>query len=1109
MAQGVPLTALALVAYPLSREFRERVEKWADEPVTFLTVAELRRTGLRAALGRLRAERWARVLIPLEDPASSAIAPFLRLLRSRPTPPRCRSSISTCARPGPARRGAYRPRGCDGSERRRSTHPSSRRTGDCGATAGRASCGARGEPLAALRERQPLVRRQGRRVDRARRRRRERLRRARLRRRDRRAGASAARPPGSPVSPIALCPAHLDCLSRRTMSASRRRSQARAFPTRVPLSANVSSQLRRCRTRPPAAGVPLVLEYNGSEVWVAAALGTTRSATTTSPERRRTCRSATRHLVVTVSDVLAGRAARTRGGRERIVCLPERRRCRRRSIRRRRDPAAERDGSSGIPEDAVARHVRRYIRPAGTVPKCSRDAIVHLRETTRGSARRAPLRFLLRRRRAERCPRFATRSQVPTRSRHPDGPCAAAECAALLAACDVSYRRTFRTPTASPFFGSPTKLFEYMAAGKAIVASDLDQIGRGPGRLAAHAELPLGPSGRLVEASRRPRGAGLSRRPRGGDPLPRRARREWRARSGANARARVLDRYTWSHHVDAIVDGLRRASGDLDDVEQDLLEPLGLHRPEPAGRERAAALAHRRRLLRMRRRASEAHRQAPPGPRAARRRRRPPARAAARPRPAADEHDRPADRHVVDQLRRHELLERRMARERDEQRVARGEDARRSRPSAPGRGSARSTARARRPAPAAIGFIGPSPTNAKLDAVADERRRRRARDGSACAIPCVPANVTRNSPFGRRARRGRRRRAAPRRTARACRSGSARSRGGVARIASMCSQNERVTATTAAAVAVEPASRPIRRLAASRRAEIWCSASAAAGQRSRTSSTNGARFSRASAAPGERREERRRGRDHDVGATGQRRHRGRERQSTRGRTRAASAASSPRSPSPRRAARDSRSSGRRRRGGRGSAPGRRRADGSGTRRSPSRGDRARAGTPRTTACATASRRPPAGSTARRAARRAFVGARAMRRRVCRREDGLELRRQRLPPRRPRRVEQRPVERVDVVRRAAAPSSASAPIARRTPRTARAGSGSAASRRKPVRQRLDVAGRDEEAARVRRRRRRDTPPTSVETAGTPAASASITATGVPSFAEVSATASSAA
>jgi glycosyltransferase involved in cell wall biosynthesis len=33
-------------------------------------------------------------------------------------------------------------------------------------------------------------------------------------------------------------------------------------------------------------------------------------------------------------------------------------------------------------------------------------------------------------------------------------------------------------PDGTPFFGSPTKLFEYMAMGKAIVASNLDQLGR-------------------------------------------------------------------------------------------------------------------------------------------------------------------------------------------------------------------------------------------------------------------------------------------------------------------------------------------------------------------------------------------------------------------------------------------------------------------------------------------------------------------------------------------------------------------------------------------------------------------------------------------------------
>lgn len=48
---------------------------------------------------------------------------------------------------------------------------------------------------------------------------------------------------------------------------------------------------------------------------------------------------------------------------------------------------------------------------------------------------------------------------------------------AHLAACDILASPHVPNPDGTPFFGSPTKLFEYMAMGKGIVASDLDQIG--------------------------------------------------------------------------------------------------------------------------------------------------------------------------------------------------------------------------------------------------------------------------------------------------------------------------------------------------------------------------------------------------------------------------------------------------------------------------------------------------------------------------------------------------------------------------------------------------------------------------------------------------------
>jgi glycosyltransferase involved in cell wall biosynthesis len=124
--------------------------------------------------------------------------------------------------------------------------------------------------------------------------------------------------------------------------------------------------------------------------------------------------------------------------------------------------------------------------------------------------------------------------------------------AGYLAASDVLLSPHVRNPDGTPFFGSPTKLFEYMAMAKGIVASDLEQIGdvlRCSYRAAA---LPAGP------CSEDDRNLAVLMEPGSADELARGIkflveRSDYRSILGRNAREEVLRRYTWDRNVDELL----------------------------------------------------------------------------------------------------------------------------------------------------------------------------------------------------------------------------------------------------------------------------------------------------------------------------------------------------------------------------------------------------------------------------------------------------------------------------------------------------------------------------------------------------------------------------
>lgn len=110
---------------------------------------------------------------------------------------------------------------------------------------------------------------------------------------------------------------------------------------------------------------------------------------------------------------------------------------------------------------------------------------------------------------------------------------------AYLDACDILVSPHVSSADGSEFFGSPTKLFEYMAMGKGLVASRLGQIAE---------VINDGENGLLVEPGD---AGGLARA------IERLSRDlELRARLGVSARRTAVESYTWRHNAARVFEAI-------------------------------------------------------------------------------------------------------------------------------------------------------------------------------------------------------------------------------------------------------------------------------------------------------------------------------------------------------------------------------------------------------------------------------------------------------------------------------------------------------------------------------------------------------------------------
>lgn len=299
-------------------------------------------------------------------------------------------------------------------------------------------------------------------------------------------------------------------------------------------------------------GVPLILEYNGSEAWIAKNWGRPMRYHELAVQAEDVCLKHA-HLIVTVSEVLQDELVARGVEENRILYYPN---C--------VNPEVFNPGRFTEAECMMLRERYGIKRNAivitfiGTFGRWHgvgilAEAIASLTREDSDWLKARGVHFLLigdglqmpevkSILSDDRCKPFYTLAGLVPQDEAP----------LHLAASDIFVSPHVVNEDGSRFFGSPTKLFEYMAMGGAIIASDLEQIGAimenslNVRNLPGPAETPCGSY------------LGVLAQPGSVDDLSAGIRfladrADWRAHLGIEARKEVISKYTWKQHAAAIL----------------------------------------------------------------------------------------------------------------------------------------------------------------------------------------------------------------------------------------------------------------------------------------------------------------------------------------------------------------------------------------------------------------------------------------------------------------------------------------------------------------------------------------------------------------------------